>query len=702
MANRLKEDEKNERIIRGLLKLPANRRCINCDSLGPQYVCTNFMTFVCTTCGGIHREFTHRVKSISMAKFTSQEVSALQEGGNQHAKEVYFKEWDPKSHSLPDNSNVGRLRNFIKQVYVDKRFTGERTYDKSQRGDKDNFSVNSRVQSYQGDPKSPPYDDKYKHRYSDSSSPGGRSPGYDQESRQYSNDKRNPSHPPINDWHQEDRFGDGRRFEGRMVSDGDYKLEGQLPGQANNPDSSSPPVVRSVRDILGENAASLQMSKPSETNSKKANDGSALTQRTVCSSSLTSNIGNPAEAKLETPKSLIDFGAEPEPPLAPAITHAQQTIAQSIVEQPNSSDVNNWASFDVPPEVKATQTPSNVNSLESMLSQLSVSSSSPPAHASQVQHSSSVVVPIPGSTMTLQRTGNLSVSPAGPAPAPSLTATVVGAAPISTFAPIPSNSALASHHLQPLFPPNVGQSSNYQSTSPPAGALNNQPWGIPPAPTMQGHPNMSLLHVSHVISKPATETSSNAASGSPLEVKPSGRKELPEDLFTVKYSYFPAAVPGWQMIPSHGMGTSMPYNAVPMPSLQRPSKSTNPFDIGEPPVQTTAFALRSSLQGALPGVSTSGLMPPLSLSNPSLAWNPPGYGLMPPQQMQPHPSAMTTRPYMGQLVQTNMAMPRHQEIGSFGAEGAAFGFSNLNQHLSGTFSASASSNLSSAGRNPFG
>lgn len=29
------------------------------------------------------REFTHRVKSVSMAKFTSQEVEALQKGGNQ-------------------------------------------------------------------------------------------------------------------------------------------------------------------------------------------------------------------------------------------------------------------------------------------------------------------------------------------------------------------------------------------------------------------------------------------------------------------------------------------------------------------------------------------------------------------------------------------------------------------------------------------
>lgn len=78
-----KEEERNERIVRGLLKLPPNRRCINCDGLGPQYVCTSFWTFICISCSGIHREFTHRVKSVSMSKFTRQEVEALQKGGNQ-------------------------------------------------------------------------------------------------------------------------------------------------------------------------------------------------------------------------------------------------------------------------------------------------------------------------------------------------------------------------------------------------------------------------------------------------------------------------------------------------------------------------------------------------------------------------------------------------------------------------------------------
>lgn len=40
MANR-KEDEKNEKIIRGLLKLPGNRKCINCNIL----VCTGI--YIC-------------------------------------------------------------------------------------------------------------------------------------------------------------------------------------------------------------------------------------------------------------------------------------------------------------------------------------------------------------------------------------------------------------------------------------------------------------------------------------------------------------------------------------------------------------------------------------------------------------------------------------------------------------------------------
>ncbi|KAI4350877.1 hypothetical protein L6164_005284 [Bauhinia variegata] len=680
MANRLKEDEKNERIIRGLLKLPENRRCINCNSLGTQYVCTNFWTFVCTNCSGIHREFTHRVKSVSMAKFTSQEVSALQEGGNKRAKEIYFKDWDAQRQSFPDSSDVDRLRAFIKHVYVDRRFSGERTYDKP-----------PRVDSYQGGSKSPPYE----HQYSDKSSPGGRtyderrSPGYDQESRQYGDYRRSPGRPPIvTDWRREDRFGD------RRISDGGYKSEGQSPDQVKDLDSSSPPVVRPVRDILGENVVPLRVSEPPKGGSGKAADGSALTQRTASSSSLATSNGNPVEVKLETTKSLIDFDAEPEPPVTPAIPQTQQTtVAQSLVQPENSSGETNWASFDVAPVAKANQGPLNVSPLESVLSQLSMSE--PAGH-------------VLASGPTSNASGAASVSSFPTFPPSGASVTTPG---LTTLSPL--NGPGQWHSMQPqqpLFPATVRQPAAQQFTPPVGGALNNQPWNVPNAPTTQGQSNMPTQHTSHLVSKPANEATSGAASQpSTVEVKPSGRKELPEDLFTLKYQSFPSPAPGWQMGPSHGMGIQMQYNIVaPMPSFPQSSKSTNPFDVSsEPhPVQAPTFPSMSSLQGTLPSVSaSSGLMHPSSLVNPSLTWMPPqssAYGYVLPQQIQTHAPAMASGAYMGQHMPTNMPMPRHQEIGSFGTEGAAFGLSNPNQQLTGRFPTTAAPNPFPAGRNPFG
>lgn len=162
-----KEEERNEKIIRGLMKLPPNRRCINCNSLGPQYVCTNFWTFVCMTCSGIHREFTHRVKSVSMSKFTSQEVEALQNGGNQRAREIYLKDWDFQRQRLPDNSNVNKVRDFIKNVYVDRRYAGGKTSDKPPKdtqGLGSHLDESRRASSYHSYSQSPPYDYQYEDR----------------------------------------------------------------------------------------------------------------------------------------------------------------------------------------------------------------------------------------------------------------------------------------------------------------------------------------------------------------------------------------------------------------------------------------------------------------------------------------------------------------------------------------------------------
>lgn len=144
-------------------------------------------------------------------------------------------------------------------------------------GDKDDFYENKRFETNQGGSRSPAYEETYERRYSSSS--GGRSPAYDQESRQYGDYRKSPGHPPvINDWRREDRFGDGRRFEDRRISDGDYKLEGQSPERVKDLDSSSSPVVRPVRDILGENVVPLRISEPPKANSGKDAYGFAPTQ----------------------------------------------------------------------------------------------------------------------------------------------------------------------------------------------------------------------------------------------------------------------------------------------------------------------------------------------------------------------------------------------------------------------------------------
>ncbi|KAG4999226.1 hypothetical protein JHK87_020298 [Glycine soja] len=651
MASRLKEDEKNERIIRGLLKLTPNRRCINCNSLGPQYVCSNFWTFVCINCSGIHREFTHRVKSVSMAKFSAQEVSALQEGGNQRAQEIYLKEWDPQRHSLPDSSNVDKLRDFIKNVYVDRRFSGERTYDKPPRvkGDKDDFHENMRTKTYQG---SPSYEDTHERRYSDRSSPSGRSPGYDQENRQYGDYKKSPVRPPIiNDWRREDRFGDGRKFEDHRISDGNHNVERASPERAKDLDSSSPPVVRPVREILGENVVPLRISEPPKTNSGQAANGSALTQRTASSSSLASSNGTPAEVKLETIKSLIDFDDDPEPPVASAAPQAQQTTVAQHGMPANSND-NNWASFDVAPEAKAPQGPSNVNPLESMLTQLSVPVSLP-SHVSGAQGL------VMGSALTATAAGTPIISSFSTFPASGASVTSFGLTPASTHNNAGQWATLQYQQQQPLFTAAASQPTIQQSTSPVGGALNNQPWTVP---LVQGNPSTPMPHTSHLVPKPANEAKSRVVlQPSTADIKPSGRSELPEDLFTVKYSPFPAPVPGWQMGPPPSMGISIQYNnVVPMPNYAQPSKSTNPFDVSnEPtPVQASTFPSMSSLQGALPSVTPSATMHPSNMGNISHAWNPPSSSsyVSPPQ-------VQTLAPAMGPgipitISSINYFMPR--------------------------------------------
>jgi len=124
MANASKRglEDKHQKILRQLLTLPENKKCMDCKEKGPFYACTTFGTFVCPTCSGIHREFGHRVKSISLATFTSEEVKFLQEMGNGNARAIWLAHWTPADYSEPDSTDKDKIREFMKKKYVQKQW----------------------------------------------------------------------------------------------------------------------------------------------------------------------------------------------------------------------------------------------------------------------------------------------------------------------------------------------------------------------------------------------------------------------------------------------------------------------------------------------------------------------------------------------------------------------------------------------------
>lgn len=72
--------------IRIFQRKKANRVCFDCGEKGPNAVVVKFNTFICDTCSGIHREFSHRIKGISMSRWTEEEVEVIEHGGNKQVR----------------------------------------------------------------------------------------------------------------------------------------------------------------------------------------------------------------------------------------------------------------------------------------------------------------------------------------------------------------------------------------------------------------------------------------------------------------------------------------------------------------------------------------------------------------------------------------------------------------------------------------
>ncbi|BFZ00827.1 hypothetical protein BsWGS_03866 [Bradybaena similaris] len=123
-TNKRKQDEKHLKMLREMVSLPSNKQCFDCHQRGPTYVNMTIGSFVCTSCSGILRGLNppHRVKSISMASFTPEEMDFLKCHGNELNRKVYLGLYDSRSWPEPDSRDEQRVRDYMVQKYENKRW----------------------------------------------------------------------------------------------------------------------------------------------------------------------------------------------------------------------------------------------------------------------------------------------------------------------------------------------------------------------------------------------------------------------------------------------------------------------------------------------------------------------------------------------------------------------------------------------------
>ncbi|XWS70807.1 hypothetical protein CRYUN_Cryun03dG0080800 [Craigia yunnanensis] len=293
---------------------------------------------------------------------------------NTRARQIYFKAWDRRRHSLPDGSNLHRLRYFIKHVYVDRKYTGERSdrlpglrllivlkkwlvrqvWDTLILYFRDTVdsSESMKVSVFSGGSKRPLYEDRHEWSSNEGYSPAGRS---DAVKRIY-NETGSPRSAQENS-----RYGGSRKTlcALRLLITGSDMM---------------------VLEVLGDKIITAFQEEN-------------LTYLSCYFVTLQTSSGGM--------ESLIDFSRDSEPSNAEAAPNMQQ-------ETP-SSDGGNQSSDELFSKGKAPPA-SNANSLELLLFDLSAPSLEPVDNVSAVQGTASAQSTASGQNISLD-----SVSPAAPA-----------------------------------------------------------------------------------------------------------------------------------------------------------------------------------------------------------------------------------------------------------------------------------------------
>ncbi|XP_060573779.1 arf-GAP domain and FG repeat-containing protein 1-like isoform X4 [Ruditapes philippinarum] len=123
-SNKKKLDEKHLKMLREMVALPHNKQCFDCHQRGPTYVNMTIGSYVCTACSGLLRGLNppHRVKSISMASFTADEMEFIKCHGNEYCRKVWLGLYDNRLSGQTEGRDEAKVKDFMAQKYERKRY----------------------------------------------------------------------------------------------------------------------------------------------------------------------------------------------------------------------------------------------------------------------------------------------------------------------------------------------------------------------------------------------------------------------------------------------------------------------------------------------------------------------------------------------------------------------------------------------------